>query len=88
MITRQVAYRKFSTAVETQVFIAAKEEFVFERGIETFTVYFAITSHNARQFENRLLSVAIESAADFHDRFSECPDNLIFDEKCCSLFPG
>lgn len=48
VIARQVAYREFSTTVETQIFITAKEEFIFQRGIKTVAVHLAVTSHNAR----------------------------------------
>ena len=88
MVSGQVRYMKFITAIETDVFVTPEQELVFQRRIEIVPVDFAITGDNAGQFEHRANTLAIEATANFHHGIAHGPYDQVFYQERCSFFPG
>lgn len=88
MIAGQFVHVKFTATIQTQVFVAAEQEFVFQRRIKIVLVNLAVTGNDTGEPEYRLHPEPVETAPDFEHGATQCPDDLVFHHQGSRLFPG
>ena len=88
MIPRQFGYAKLIATIHTEIFVAAKQELVFQRWVVLLVMHLAVASNNTGEFEDGTDALSVVTTANFHHGIAEGPDNQVFYQKRCCLFPG
>ena len=88
MIARECIQSKLTTTVEAGILVAPKKKSILEWWIESVCMNLAVAGHDTGQSQQRLLSATINTPAHLEDGTTERPDDEIFNQQCCCLFPG